>query len=272
LHAAQRQHQYESAAGDRRGSPLSLNICFAGLPILRQVSALLGHDFIAATRLLAALEAFSHRLPPLERTQFSRLMYSTVHAIGHPAGEQWTYTQGIISQVRTDYRWKGVNDLQHFATVIQTQTPINPGNSGGPLLDDNVSVIGVNAFVMQEKQGLNFAISLGEITQFLARPGNREGTTQVSNPPPPRESLCKEQRQFPYFIDAVSKKKVLPITSELIRRSEMTPYFSTYQASRKAKLPDSILGTFIVIVRADLRTNFFHLFDRFLKERVRPFA
>jgi hypothetical protein len=35
--------------------------------ILRQVSALLGHDFITATRLLAALEAFSHRLPPLER-------------------------------------------------------------------------------------------------------------------------------------------------------------------------------------------------------------
>ena len=136
---------------------------------------------------------------------------SSVHAIGHPAGEQWTYTQGIISQVRTDYRWKGVNDLQHRATVIQTQTPINPGNSGGPLLDDNVSVIGVNAFIMQEKQGLNFAISLGEITQFLARPGNREGTTQVSNPPPPRESLCKDQRQFPSFIDAVSKKKVLPI-------------------------------------------------------------
>jgi S1-C subfamily serine protease len=93
---------------------------------------------------------------------------SSVHAIGHPGGEQWTYTQGIISQVRTDYRWKGVNDLQHRATVIQTQTPINPGNSGGPLLDDNVSVVGVNAFVMQEKQGLNFAISLGEITQFLA--------------------------------------------------------------------------------------------------------
>jgi hypothetical protein len=55
--------------------------------ILRQVSALLGHDFIAATRLLAALEAFSHRLPPLERTQFSRLMYSTAHAIGQTCRE-----------------------------------------------------------------------------------------------------------------------------------------------------------------------------------------
>jgi hypothetical protein len=55
--------------------------------ILRQISALLGHDFIAATRLLAALEAFSHRLPPLERTQFSRLMYSTAHAIGQTCRE-----------------------------------------------------------------------------------------------------------------------------------------------------------------------------------------
>ena len=50
---------------------------------------------------------------------------------------------------------------EHKATVIQTQTPINSGNSGGPLLDDDVTVIGVNTFLLPEKQGLNDEFDLG---------------------------------------------------------------------------------------------------------------
>jgi len=60
-----------------------------------------------------------------------------VRAIGHPTGEIWTYTTGIVSQIRPDYEWSGGDkDVKHHATVLQTQTPINPGNSGGPLLED----------------------------------------------------------------------------------------------------------------------------------------
>jgi S1-C subfamily serine protease len=61
---------------------------------------------------------------------------SSVHAIGHPSEEYWTYTEGVISQLWPNYEWSGEDKLHHTATVIQTQTPINPGNSGGPLLDD----------------------------------------------------------------------------------------------------------------------------------------
>jgi S1-C subfamily serine protease len=50
---------------------------------------------------------------------------------------------------------------EHKATVIQTQIPINPDNSGGPLLDDDVAVIGVNTFLLPEKQGLNDEFDLG---------------------------------------------------------------------------------------------------------------
>jgi S1-C subfamily serine protease len=85
-----------------------------------------------------------------------------VHAVGHPEGQTWTYTKGLISQVRPDYKWK-----THKADVIQTQTPINPGNSGGPLIGDNGKMIGVNSF-KTPGEGLNFAVAINEVEKFLA--------------------------------------------------------------------------------------------------------
>jgi S1-C subfamily serine protease len=94
-----------------------------------------------------------------------------VRAIGHPTGEVWTYTTGIVSQIRPGYEWSsGENDIKHHATVIQTQTAINPGNSGGPLLDDAGQLIGVNTFRAKDTQGLSFAISAMDVRAFLASP------------------------------------------------------------------------------------------------------
>lgn len=85
-----------------------------------------------------------------------------VHAIGHPEGQTWTYTKGLISQIRPDYQW-----ASHKADVIQTQTPLNPGNSGGPLLGDSGKMIGVNSFKAQGET-LNFAVAINEVEKFLA--------------------------------------------------------------------------------------------------------
>ena len=94
-----------------------------------------------------------------------------VHAIGHPEGEVWTYTKGIISQVRDNYEWS-TDGRVHRAKVIQTQTPVNPGNSGGPLLDDKGRVIGINSF-RRSGEGLNYAVAIDTIQEFLKRQGSR---------------------------------------------------------------------------------------------------
>src|SRR5262249_10516441 len=65
-----------------------------------------------------------------------------VAAIGHPQGEEWTFTKGIVSQIRPNYEWSAGRGDSHRATVIQTQTPINPGNSGGPLLSFDGKIVG----------------------------------------------------------------------------------------------------------------------------------
>ena len=98
-----------------------------------------------------------------------------VHAIGHPTGQAWTYTNGIVSQIRPNYEWKaGPRDIQHRATVIQTQTPISPGNSGGPLLADDGQLVGVNSFGTIGAEGLNFAVSAKDVRRFLKAPSSEK--------------------------------------------------------------------------------------------------
>lgn len=97
---------------------------------------------------------------------------SDVYAIGHPTGETWTYTRGMVSQIRRNYTWTADDSIQHTADVIQTQTPINPGNSGGPLLDDNLAIIGINAF-KSSGEGLNFAVSGEDVEALLNRTQDR---------------------------------------------------------------------------------------------------
>lgn len=113
-----------------------------------------------------------------------------VHAIGHPKGQQWTYTAGIISQIRPDYQWRD-ETLIHQGTVIQTQTPINPGNSGGPLLNDQAELIGVNSFVATEAQGLNYAVAVDTVKAFLQKPASAPA------PPAPRVGPPPIQRPAP---------------------------------------------------------------------------
>ena len=104
-----------------------------------------------------------------------------VHAIGHPTGESWTYTKGVISQIRDSYEWTSeLNGPTHKADVIQTQTPINPGNSGGPLLSDSGKLAGINSF-KSKGEGLNFAVSSSEVRRFLGATGNRMATASNSS-------------------------------------------------------------------------------------------
>ena len=93
---------------------------------------------------------------------------STVEAIGHPRGLEFTITRGVVSALR---KQKGVMlPTAPDVEFVQTDTPISPGNSGGPLFLGE-SVIGVNDFVIASKtaQNLNFSVSFNEIRNYLNR-------------------------------------------------------------------------------------------------------
>jgi S1-C subfamily serine protease len=148
---------------------------------------------------------------------------SSVHAIGHPSGDYWTYTEGVISQLWPNYEWSGDDKLHHTATVIQTQTPINPGNSGGPLLDDGANVIGINSFSAPDRQGLNFAISVGEVKRFLSADRNRlaELAPETNRTYRPQRAANCEPRQIKSFVDQKTKKLVKAIDTECQGRANL---------------------------------------------------
>lgn len=85
-----------------------------------------------------------------------------VFAIGNPLGLERTLSRGVISTTQRNF--EGL-------TYIQTDTQINPGNSGGPLFNLKGEVIGVTNMGIPLGEGLNFAIPMRYVRDFIR---NRE--------------------------------------------------------------------------------------------------
>ena len=91
-----------------------------------------------------------------------------VYTIGNPVGLRNTVTAGIFSGYR---RHEDSGEI-----YLQTDAPINPGNSGGPLIDERGRVLGVNTMILQNTQGIGFAIPVTTVFEEFSlmppRPGD----------------------------------------------------------------------------------------------------
>ena len=90
-----------------------------------------------------------------------------VYAIGHPTSLPWSFSFGMVSQIRPNHKWTYVDKSEHEATVIQMQTPISTGNSGGPLFTSEGKVVGVNTWIKSGGQNLNFAVAVDHVKKFI---------------------------------------------------------------------------------------------------------
>lgn len=79
------------------------------------------------------------------------------HALGLPGGP--TVSAGVISAVG---RSIDTSSQITIVDLIQTDAAINPGNSGGPLVNDRAEVIGINTAIIQDTQGIGFAINIDD--------------------------------------------------------------------------------------------------------------
>jgi S1-C subfamily serine protease len=106
-------------------------------------------------------------LVPVALGDMSRIeVAEDIHIIGHPHGQLWSYSTGVVSQIRDNYDWQYADGSKHLAKVLQMQTAINPGNSGGPVLDDSGNMLGLVA-MSEEGQNLNYAVAIDVIREFI---------------------------------------------------------------------------------------------------------
>jgi serine protease Do len=92
---------------------------------------------------LALLEVAADDLPAAVVADSSRLRVGElVFAVGHPWGQPWVVTAGIVS---------GLGELpvrgDRVAQYVRSDVRLAPGNSGGPLLNARGEVIGINAMI-----------------------------------------------------------------------------------------------------------------------------
>lgn len=93
-----------------------------------------------------------------------------VVAIGNALGQYSnTVTSGIISGTGRPITASSEDGASESLTdLIQTDASINPGNSGGPLVNMAGQVIGINTAIVEDANGIGFAIPINATKGILA--------------------------------------------------------------------------------------------------------
>ncbi|PNX47935.1 MAG: hypothetical protein BV456_10355 [Thermoplasmata archaeon M8B2D] len=114
-----------------------------------------------------SVNAPSEEFHPLEISSSSTLeVGDPVIAIGSPMGLENSMTTGIISQTGRTIEETSAGSYP-IANIIQTNVAINPGNSGGPLLNYEGKVVGITTAIIENSEGLGFAIPSNTILKEI---------------------------------------------------------------------------------------------------------
>lgn len=84
-----------------------------------------------------------------------------VVVVGTPYGLPGSMSNGIISALNRTITLKQTT----LSNIIQTTAPLNPGNSGGPMINYLGQVIGMATAIVEDSQGIGFAIPSDTILQ-----------------------------------------------------------------------------------------------------------
>jgi S1-C subfamily serine protease len=94
------------------------------------------------------------------------LLGETVLALGNPFGLGGSVSKGILSSKTR--RPPSQDEPMDVPDWLQTDAAINPGNSGGPLINLEGELIGINVAVLNQAQGIGFAIPVKRVTEILS--------------------------------------------------------------------------------------------------------
>src|SRR6266516_790542 len=157
---------------------------------------------------LAMLRVNGDNLKALPIGDSSRLRIGEwVFAIGHPWGQRWALTAGIVSSLSSV---KVADDLT--TRYIKSDVGLAPGNSGGPLLDADGKVVGINAMIFGGD--LSVAIPSDIVSKWLAElPAPQRRVTlgiEIQQVPVPDNIgiTLQPQREFGLLIVGISAERL----------------------------------------------------------------
>lgn len=132
-----------------------------------------GTDPYSDLAVLTVVGAYRSEFKPLIVVSSSTLKVGDpVIAIGAPYGLVGSMTTGVVSALGRTITEEQYTAGFTIANIIQTSAPINPGNSGGPLLNFDGKVVGITAAIIENSQGVGFAVPsntiLREATALVA--------------------------------------------------------------------------------------------------------
>jgi S1-C subfamily serine protease len=129
-------------------------------------ATVIGSDAYSDLAVLS-VEAPPTEFHPLDITSSSNLQVGDpVVALGSPFGLGGTMTTGIVSQLGRTIQDSVAGNFP-VANIIQTSAAINPGNSGGPLFNYQGEVIGITTAIIQNSNGLGFAVPSNTILREI---------------------------------------------------------------------------------------------------------
>jgi S1-C subfamily serine protease len=86
--------------------------------------------------------------------------------VGTPYGLAGSMSTGFVSALGRTLSAETTGGYV-IANVIQTTAPLNPGNSGGPVLNYQGQVVGIATAIVQDSQGVGFAIPSNTILREI---------------------------------------------------------------------------------------------------------
>lgn len=89
-----------------------------------------------------------------------------VYTIGNPYDFLFSFSDGVISNIDRNVAFV---DGDFDELLIQTNINVNPGNSGGPLLNNKGEVIGVVSSMLEDSEGISFALPSKTILKHLKK-------------------------------------------------------------------------------------------------------
>jgi S1-C subfamily serine protease len=126
-------------------------------------ASVLGSDQYKDLAVLSAA-APQNEYSPLDIISSSTLKVGDpVVVVGTPYGLAGSMSEGIVSALNRTL----VTEEYSITNVIQTTAPMNPGNSGGPLLNYQGQVVGIATAIIQDSQGIGFAVPSDTILEGI---------------------------------------------------------------------------------------------------------